>query len=226
MSRRIFFIVFVLLLGFAVDTDAQSRLYPTNRFSRVYSDSDFIDLKRYDLIFDELLLSDIENANFAFTVQPSWGAESSCSYCPSKSTFVLKVAEENLWYYYFGVNSEFVAGESPEVNIVEYRCVVPWETAKYFKELFSAAALSSSYLARPNGLDGVTYEIISLKDGWVTAGFWSPKKDTNCHKLEQILIQISLAVRSNDCSAIEELVPAAVELTAAFKELYPADVIE
>ena len=226
MSRRIFFIVFVLLLGFAVDTDAQSRLYPTNRFSRVYSDSDFIDLKRYDLIFDELLLSDIENANFAFTVQPSWGAESSCSYCPSKSTFVLKVAEENLWYYYFGVNSGYKAGESPEVNIVEYRCVVPWETAKCFKELFSAAALSSSYLARPNGLDGVTYEIISLKDGWVTAGFWSPKKDTNCHKLEQILIQISLAVRSNDCSAIEELVPAAVELTAAFKELYPADVIE
>ena len=223
MSRRIFFIVFVLLLGFVVETDAQSRLYPTNRF---YCDSDFIDLKRYDLKFDELLLGDIENANFAFTVNPSWYGEASCSYCSSKSTFVLKVAEENLWYYYFGVNSGYKAGESPEVKINEYRCVVPWGTAKHFKELFSAAALSSSYLARPNGLDGVTYEIIVLDGGWLTAGFWSPDKDTNCYELGKILTQLSVAVKENNRSAIEELVPAAIELTAAFKELFPIDVTE
>ncbi len=161
MSKRIHLIVFVFLLGFVMEINAQSRLYPTNRFMRVYSDSDYV------VKSDKLLLGDIEDANFAFTISPSWSGESSCSYSSATSTFVLRVAEKNIWHYYLGANSEYKAGESPEVNIIEYRCKVPWETAKHFKELFTAAALSSSYLAWPNGLDGVTYEIISLKNGWL-----------------------------------------------------------
>ena len=220
MSKRILFIVFVSLLGFAVESDAQSRLYPTNRFIRVYSDEDFV------VMSDKYLLGDIEDAAFAFTITPSWGDDSSCRYSIANSTFILNVAEENIWHYYLSSNSENNSEELPGVNIVEYRCKIPWETAKYFRELFSAAAISSSYLARPFGLDGVTYEIISFKNGWVTAGFWSPKKDTNCYALEQILKQITVAVKENNRSAIEALVPAALELTATFKELYPADVVE
>ena len=89
--------------------------------------------------------------------------------------------------------------------------------------LFYAAVFSSSYTAQGNGLDGVTYELL-FDMGLFTAEFWSPKQGTNCHKLEEILERVCMAVKNNDPAAIDALEPDVVELTKIFKELFPKDV--
>lgn len=219
MSRKaIFFILFVL--GFSSMSSAQSRLVPTGRFVTPYPEDVMDD---YAVKKDSLLLPDYGKTRFAFTITPSWSGESSCCYYGSTSEFVLRVAEENIWFYYFGAHSQYKPGITPDVKVNEYRCVVSPKTAKSLYELFYAAVFSSSYTAQGNGLDGVTYELL-LESGLFTAEFWSPRQGTNCHKLEEILEKLCAAVKDNDPAAVDALEPDAVELTKVFKELFPKDV--
>ena len=219
MSRKaIFFILFVL--GFSSMASAQSRLVPTGRFVTPYPEDVMDD---YAVKKDSLLLPDYGKTSFAFTVNPSWDGQSSCCYYGSTSEFVLRVAEENIWFYYFGVNSQYKPGITPEVKVNEYRCKVSRGTAKSLYELFYAAVFSSSYTAKGNGMDGVTYELL-FEMGLFTAEFWSPKEGTNCHKLEEILEKVCTAVKDNAPAAIDALESDVVELTAAFKKLFPKDV--
>ena len=221
MSRKaIFFVLLVLGLGFSSVADAQSRLVPTGRFVTPYPEDVMDD---YAVKKDSLLLPDYGKTRFAFTVIPAWGGESSCSYYGSTSEFVLRVAEENIWFYYFGVNSQYKPGITPEVKVNEYRCKVSPRTAKSLYELFYAAVFSSSYTAKGNGMDGVTYELL-FEMGLFTAEFWSPKEGTNCHKLEEILEKVCAAVKENDASAVDALVPTVTELTKTFKDLFPKDI--
>ena len=219
MSRKaIFFILFVL--GFSSMASAQSRLVPTGRLVTPYPEDVMDD---YAVKKDSLLLPDYGKTRFVFTMTPSWGGESSCCYYGSTSEFVLRVAEENIWFYYFGTNSQYKPGVTPDVKVNEYRCVVSPKTAKSLYELFYAAVFSSSYTAQGNGLDGVTYELL-FEMGLFTAEFWSPKDGTNCHKLEEVLERVCMAVKNNDPAAIDALEPDVLELTKIFKELFPKDV--
>ena len=68
----------------------------------------------------------------------------------------------------------------------------------------------------------MTYEIL-IERGYYTAECWSPKKNTNCSKLTEILDKLSSAVKSSDQAAIENLTPEITELTGEFKKLYPED---
>ena len=199
---------------------AQSRLVPTGRFVTPYPEDVLDD---YAVKKDSLLLPDCGKARFAFTVNPSWGGESSCCYYGSTSEFVLRVAEENIWFYYFGSNSQYNPGITPDVKVNEYRCKISPKTAKSLYELFYAAVFSSSYTAKGNGLDGVTYELL-FDMGLFTAEFWSPKKGTNCHKLEEILEKLCAAVKDNAPTAIDALMPNVIELTKDFMELFPKDI--
>ena len=137
--------------------------------------------------------------------------------------FVLKVAKNNIWYYYFGSQSGYKGEGLPEVEVTEYTCKVPRKTAMCFKELFYAAVFSSSYIAQGNILDGVNYELF-YEIGFYTARFDSPRKDTNCYKLQVILDKLHLAVKEDNPSAIEALLPLVTDLTAGFKALFPEDV--
>ena len=221
MSRKaIFFVLLVLGLGFSSVVDAQSRLVPTGRFTSTDPDGDLSD---YAAMVDDLLLPDYGKTRFAFVVNPAFSGESSCSYYGSTSELVLRVAEENIWFYYFGANSQYKPGITRDVKVNEYRCCVPYKTAKSLYELFYAAVFSSSYTAKQDGLDGVSYELLFEK-GLFTAEFWSPKESTNCHKLEEILEKVCVAVKENDASTINALVPAVTELTKTFKDLFPKDI--
>ena len=113
------------------------------------------------------------------------------------------------------------SGES-KMAVREFRCTVPLETARYFEDLFFAAIFSSSYLTRPNGLDGVTYELL-FDRGLYTAEFWSPKEGTNCYRLECVLKMLYSAVENNDADAIKAMVPEVVELTDVFRKLFPEE---
>lgn len=219
MSRKVvFFILFVL--GLSSMASAQSRLVPTGRFVTPYPEEIMDD---YAAKVDSLLLPDYGKTCFAFMVSPSWGGESGCSYYGSTSEFVLRVAEENIWFYCFGAHSQYKAGITPEIKINEFRCKVSPQTAKFLCELFYAAVFSSSYTAQVNGLDGVTYELL-FDRGLYTAKFWSPRQGTNCHKLEEILENVCTAIKNNDSATIDALESDAIELTEAFKELFPKDV--
>lgn len=203
--KRIICLILILLgLGISNEAIAQSRLYPKGR----NSSKDIIN--RYYARVDSLLLNDRKLDDFAFTICGSFVGEQGCYYDKEKSELVLKVANKNIWY-------------SAKVEITEYRCHIPRNVASLLKELFNAAVFSSSYLAQPNGLDGVTYEIL-INSGYYTAECWSPKKDTNCYKLVEILEELSLAIKSSDQVAIEKLIPKIEELTEIFKSLYPEDV--
>ena len=218
MSRKVFFFI-LFVSGLSVMASAQSRLVPTGRFVTPYPEDVLDD---YAVKKDSLLLPDYGKTRFAFTVNPSWGGESSCCYYGSTSEFVLRVAEENIWSYYFGSDSQYNPGITPDVKVNEYRCKVSPKTAKSLYELFYAAVFSSSYTAKGNGLDGVTYEL--LFDGLFTAEFWSPKEGTNCHKLEEILEKLCAAVKDNAPTTIDALMPNVIELTKVFTELFPKDI--
>ena len=219
MSRKVFFFI-LFVSGLSVMASAQSRLVPTGRFVTPYPEDVLDD---YAVKKDSLLLPDYGKTRFAFTVIPSWGGESSCCYYGSTSEFVLRVAEENIWFYYFGSDSQYNPGITPDVKVNEYRCKVSPKTAKSLYELFYAAVFSSSYTAKGNGLDGVTYELL-FDMGLFTAEFWSPKEGTNCHKLEGILEKLCAAVKDNAPTTIDALMPNVIELTKAFMELFPKDI--
>lgn len=216
-ARKILFFTLVVFCSL-FEINAQSRLYPKGRF-----DSNNTLLKSYQQKVDNLLLNNPEDADFAYLVYPAWGPQQGCCYNYSTSTLVLKESEENIWYYYFSSNSNYKEGETPEVKIKEYSCTIPRKTAKCFEDLFYSAINSSSYLARPNGLDGVSYELL-LNGGLFTAELWSPKEGTNCHKLEEILIELSKCIKDNNAAGIENLVPKVTELSETFKKLFPVDI--
>ena len=222
MRRFIFRIALftISVLAFSSVAGAQSRLVPTGRIATPYPEDALND---YAVKKDSLLLPDYGKTSFAFTVNPSWGGESSCCYYGSTSEFVLRVAEESIWFYYLGAHSQYKQDTTPDVKVNEYRCVISPKTAKSLYDLFYAAVFSSSYTARVNGLDGVTYELL-FDMGLFTAEFWSPKQGTNCHKLEEILEKLCDAVKNNNSAAVDALGPDAIELTAAFKELFPKDI--
>ena len=219
MSRKVFFFI-LFVSGLSVMASAQSRLVPTGRFVTPYPEDVLDD---YAVKKNSLLLPDYGKTRFAFTVNPSWGGQSSCCYYGSTSEFVLRVAEENIWFYYFGSDSQYNPGITPDVKVNEYRCKVSPKTAKSLYELFYAAVFSSSYTAKGNGLDGVTYELL-FDMGLFTAEFWSPKEGTNCHKLEEILEKLCAAVKDNAPTTIDALMPNVIELTKAFMELFPKDI--
>ena len=202
-KNTLYFVLAVLGLCFSNETNAQSRLYPKGR---AHSKDP---LNSYYAKIDKLLLNNRELDDFAFTIKPSFSGEQGCYYVSESSELVLKSAKKNIWY-------------SKSTEIDEYRCKISRNTASLLKELFSAAVFSSSYLAQPNGLDGVTYEIL-IERGYYTAECWSPKKNTNCSKLTEILDKLSSAVKSSDQAAIENLTPEITELTGEFKKLYPED---
>lgn len=199
IRNTLYFILVLFGLSFSAGVNAQSRLYPKGR---EHSQGP---LKRYHAKIDSLLLNNGKLDDFAFTIEPSFEGEQGCYYDNETSELVLKVANKNIWY-------------SAKVEVAEHRCSISRSTASLIEELFSAAVLSSSYLAQPNGLDGVTYEIL-INGGYYTAECWSPKKDTNCHKLVRILEELSAAVKINDQVAVENLIPEIKELTTVFKEL-------
>ena len=219
MSRKVFFFI-LFVSGLSVMASAQSRLVPTGRFVTPYPEDVLDD---YAVKKNSLLLPDYGKTRFAFTVNPSWGGQSSCCYYGSTSEFVLRVAEESIWFYYFGSDSQYNPGITPDVKVNEYRCKVSPKTAKSLYELFYAAVFSSSYTAKGNGLDGVTYELL-FDMGLFTAEFWSPTEGTNCHKLEEILEKLCAAVKDNVPTTIDALMPNVIELTKAFMELFPKDI--
>lgn len=203
-KRTLYFLLIILGLSFSIETNAQSRLYPKGR------DHSKSSLNRYNAKIDSLLLNNRRLDLFAFTICGSFTGEQSCCYDNEKSELVLKVASKNLWY-------------SKNADINEYRCKISRGTAKLLNELLTAAVFSSSYLAQPNGLDGVTYEIL-INRGYYTAQCWSPRKGTNCYKLVEILEALASATKNGDQATAENLVPKIKELTEEFKKLYPEDV--
>lgn len=203
-KRMLYFILIILGISLTAETNAQSRLYPPGK------DHSKGTLSRYDARVDSLLLNDRRFDSFAFTILPSFSGEQGCYYVKENYELVLKAAKKSIWY-------------KKTAEVEEYRCPCPHSTASLLKELFEAAVFSSSYLATPYGLDGVTYEIL-INGGYYTARCWSPKKDTNCHKLVEILEELTSAVKGGDQDAIEILAPKIKELTEAFKSLYPEDV--
>ena len=203
-KRTLYFLLIILGLSFSIETNAQSRLYPRGRDHSINS------LSRYYARVDSLLLNNRNLDDFAFTIRGSFTGEQGCYYSTKNSELVLKIANKNLWY-------------SRKSKIDEYRCKISRSSAKLLDELFTAAVFSSSFLAQPDGLDGVTYEIL-VNGGYYTAECWSPRKGTNCHKLVEILEEVASATKNNDQAAIENQVTKIKELTEEFKKLYPEDV--
>ena len=166
LAKKTTYLILVILgLCFVIEASAQSRLYPKGR------DSSKNSLTAYAARVDSLLLNNRKLNSFAFTIRPSFTGELGCYY--ENSELVLRIANKCIWY-------------SKNIEINEYRCKISDEAANSINQLFFAAIFSSSYLAQPDGLDGETYELL-VNGGYYTAECWSPKKNTNCYKLVEIL---------------------------------------
>lgn len=220
MLRKNLITCLLIISGINLSTEvsAQNRLYPTGR------DNSQSTLNQYKAKRDSLLLNNRELGDFAFTINPSFYGNTGCYYDKSTSEIVLNVSNENIWYFYYGEHTtpkEKKAG----VKITELRCPVSRKTAKEINKLFFAAVFTSSYFAEPVGLDGTTYELL-YHHGIYTAEFWSPEKETNCHRLKEILVTIITAARENKQEDIENLVPEIQALTKEFEKLFPEEAKE
>ena len=203
LAKKTTYLILVILgLCFTIETSAQSRLYPKGR------DNSKNSLTAYAARVDSLLLNNRKLNSFAFTIRPSFTGELGCYY--ENSELVLRIANKCIWY-------------SKNIEINEYRCKISDEAANSINQLFFAAIFSSSYLAQPDGLDGETYELL-VNGGYYTAECWSPKKNTNCYKLVEILETLASATKENDYVAIENITPKIEELTKEFESLFPEDV--
>ena len=203
LAKKTTYLILVILgLCFTVEASAQSRLYPKGRNNSKNS------LTAYAARVDSLLLNNRKLNSFAFTIRPSFTGELGCYY--ENSELVLRIANKCIWY-------------SKNIEINEYRCKISDEAANSINQLFFAAIFSSSYLAQPDGLDGETYELL-VNGGYYTAECWSPKKNTNCYKLVEILETLVSATKENDKVAIDNIIPKMAELTKEFESLFPEDV--
>ena len=217
--KRILFAFLVVLFGITSGLNAQSRLYPSSnrRTSSI--------LNSYYTKVDSLLLNGGSINDFAFEIRPSFSGETGCYYDVKDSVLVLRTANQNIWYYKGNNRSKKQRKHQKELVVSEYRCPISQEARQSFNRLFTAAVFSSSYLAEPNGADGVTYEI-RVQGGRYTASCWSPEKGSNCGHIVELLTCLSDAIKDNDSKRIESLIPSADELSRKFEALYPDDVKE
>ena len=65
-----------------------------------------------------------------------------------------------------------------------------------------------------------------LRGGAFAACCCSPKKDSNCGQIVELLTRLSDAIKNNDSKRIESLISSADELSRKFEALYPDDVKE
>ena len=202
-----------------MNLNAQSRLFPSRN-----SMPNSI-LNSYYTKVDRLLLNEGVFNVFAFEIRPSFSGETGCYYDAKDSVLVLRTANQNIWYYKGNNGSYKQRNRQIGLVVLEYRCPISQEARQSFNRLFTAAVFSSSYLAEPNGADGVTYEI-RVQGGRYTACCWSPEKGSNCGQIVELLTRLSDAIKNNDSKRIESLIPSADELSRKFEALYPDDVKE
>ena len=210
--KRLSFAFLIVLFGFTSGLNAQSRLYPSSNH-RAKSI-----IESYYTRLDSLLLNGGDFNYFAFEIKPSFSGETGCYYDVKDSVLVLRTANQSIWYYKQQKHQK-------KLKISEYRCPISQAARKSFNRLFSAAVFSSSFLAEPLGLDGVTYEIRVL-GGMYAASCWSPKKGSNCGQMVEFITNLSDAIKRNDFQKIECLISYADELSLKFEALYPEDVEE
>lgn len=209
----------IVLFGLSMNLNAQSRLFPSRN-----SMPNSI-LNSYYTKVDRLLLNEGVFNVFAFEIRPSFSGETGCYYDAKDSVLVLRTANQNIWYYKGNNGSYKQRNRQIGLVVLEYRCPISQEARQSFNRLFTAAVFSSSYLAEPNGADGVTYEI-RVQGGRYTASCWSPEKGSNCGQIVELLTRLSNAIKNNDSKRIESLIPSADELSRKFEALYPDDVKE
>lgn len=209
----------IVLFGLSMNLNAQSRLFPSRN-----SMPNSI-LNSYYTKVDRLLLNEGVFNVFAFEIRPSFSGETGCYYDAKDSVLVLRTANQNIWYYKGNNGSYKQRNRQIGLVVLEYRCPISQEARQSFNRLFTAAVFSSSYLAEPNGADGVTYEI-RVQGGRYTASCWSPEKGSNCGQIVELLTRLSDAIKNNDSKRIESLIPSADELSRKFEALYPDDVKE
>ncbi len=202
-----------------MNLNAQSRLFPSRN-----SMPNSI-LNSYYTKVDRLLLNEGVFNVFAFEIRPSFSGETGCYYDAKDSVLVLRTANQNIWYYKGNNGSYKQRNRQIGLVVLEYRCPISQEARQSFNRLFTAAVFSSSYLAEPNGADGVTYEI-RVQGGRYTASCWSPEKGSNCGQIVELLTRLSDAIKNNDSKRIESLIPSADELSRKCEALYRDDVKE
>ena len=203
-----------MLMGFASEIHAQSRLTPASALTAKYE-------IKYRYYINKLLhQNDADFYYFAFEICPSFHGESFCFYDIQKEEVVYRIAKKNIWYTRMKKN---IFPFSNNVKATEYRCPLSKDIAEHFKQLFKAAVNSSSFLAERIGCDGVSYQIYS---GWCwSAECWSPDERTNCGKLVQILEKITEYTKENKPKEIEKMIPEVDELCKTFEALYPEDLV-
>ena len=203
-----------MLMGFASEIHAQSRLTPASALTAKYE-------IKYRYYINKLLhQNDADFYYFAFEIRPSFHGESFCFYNIQKEEVVYRIAKKNIWYTRMKKN---IFPFSNNVKVTEYRCPLSKDIAEHFKQLFKAAVNSSSFLAERIGCDGVSYQIYS---GWCwSAECWSPDERTNCGKLVQILEKITEYTKENKPKEIEKMIPEVDELCKTFEALYPEDLV-
>jgi hypothetical protein len=210
MKRYIFSLIAVFMA--LCNIDAQDRLYPAH-------DSSSPVLEEYYSRRDSLLWNGYENKDYLFLVNPSFSAEWACYYDLADSVLVLRVADKNIWYSAYGKKGRKLKTPA-KVKVKEYRCPVSKEAMDKCNKLFFSAVMSSSYLAVPMGVDGITYKIYW---GSFIAECWSPLDDSNCYKLTEIIDSLTEAIKMKDTERIDNLIPAMESLRVRFESLYPED---
>ena len=209
-----------MLMGFASEIHAQSRLTPASATSAKYK-------IKYRYYINKILhQNDVDFYYFAFEIRPSFHGESFCFYDIQKEEVVYRIAQRNIYYTNYNMinnndsdKKKEAFPNSNDVEVTEYQCPLSKDIAEHFKQLFKAAVNSSSFLAERIACARVSYQIYSR---WCwSAECFSPDERTNCGKLVQILEKITEYTKENKPKEIEKMIPEVDELCKTFEALYP-----
>lgn len=218
--KSIIIIIAAMLMGFASEIHAQSRLTPASATSAKYK-------IKYRYYINKILhQNDVDFYYFAFEIRPSFHGESFCFYDIQKEEVVYRIAQRNIYYTNYNMinnndsdKKKEAFPNSNDVEVTEYQCPLSKDIAEHFKQLFKAAVNSSSFLAERIACARVSYQIYSR---WCwSAECWSPDERTNCGKLVQILEKITEYTKENKPKEIEKMIPEVDELCKTFEALYP-----
>ena len=218
--KSIIIIIAAMLMGFASEIHAQSRLTPASATSAKYK-------IKYRYYINKILhQNDVDFYYFAFEIRPSFHGESFCFYDIQKEEVVYRIAQRNIYYTNYNMinnndsdKKKEAFPNSNDVEVTEYQCPLSKDIAEHFKQLFKAAVNSSSFLAERIACARVSYQIYSR---WYwSAECFSPDERTNCGKLVQILEKITEYTKENKPKEIEKMIPEVDELCKTFEALYP-----
>ena len=199
-------ITFVMLMGIAIGSQAQSRLEPISLQD--------LDIKKSDV--------------WSFA---GWYSEEASQQMIKFPTPMEDFPSALYVYRGYGeierlqvkrcVINKYAKRNEPKLKLDSLEIKIDKKTTLAFSNLIKHAVSTCMFNDNRLGFDGTTY---FFGDYSRVARIWSPDDGSNCQRLTDVLEDAMAAVKDQNKDELKRLLPEVKSLTKVFEELYPKDI--